>query len=201
MKFILSVFFALVIAVVGLPSEGHTTLFTANLDGASETPANASPGTGFAKVDLDPISHILDIQVTFTGLMGGGGTTASHIHGPTIAPGTGNAGVATELPSFLGFPLGVTSGTYSHLFDTSLASTWNPAFIIAHGGSPLSAEAAFGSFLSDGSAYLNIHTKDFPSGEIRGFFAPAPVSEPATTLLLGFGLVGLAGVARKKIKK
>ena len=39
---------------------------------------------------------------------------------PASAP-PGNVGVATTTPSFPGFPLGVTAGTFSNIFDTSLA--------------------------------------------------------------------------------
>ena len=169
MKFFLSAFLTLVFAVIGLPSQGLTTpiTYTANLDGPSEFPPNASPGTGFARVVFDSIAHTLDVHVTFSGLLGT--TTASHIHAATASPFTGNAGVATQVPTFVGFPLGVTSGTYDHSFDTSLASTWNPAFITANGGTVQAAEAAFGAALADGKAYFNIHSTMFPGGEIRGF--------------------------------
>jgi hypothetical protein len=169
MKFLLSTFLTLLFAVIGLPSQGLTLpiTYTARLSGPNESPPNASPGTGFARVIFDSSTHLLNVHVTFSGLLGT--TTASHIHAPTALPFSGNAGVATQIPTFVGFPLGVTSGTYDHTFDTSLASTWNPAFITAQGGSVTAAEAAFGAALAEGKAYLNIHSSMFPGGEIRGF--------------------------------
>jgi hypothetical protein len=198
MKFFLSAFLTLVIAVLGLPSHGLTTPITyiANLDGPSESPANASPGTGFAEVIFDSIAHTLYVNVTFSGLLGI--TTAAHIHAATASPGTGNAGVATQLPFFTGFPTGVTSGTYSSLFDLTLASSWNAAFIAANGGTPGSAEAALDAALAADKAYFNIHTTMFGGGEIRGFLVPIPL--PATLLLFGTGLAGLA-VPRVRRKK
>lgn len=75
----------------------------------------------------------------------------------------------------------MTSGTYDHTFDLTLASSYNPAFITANGGSVAFAANAFIVALEDGKAYLNIHTSDFAGGEIRGFLAPVP--EPTTIAL------------------
>jgi len=107
--------------------------FVATLTGASESPPTGSPGTGHATVVLDPVANTLHVDVTFSGLLAG--TTMSHIHcclPSPEAPGI-NVGVATTTPTFPGFPLGVTSGTYSHDFradpgmDRSSAPTrgWN----------------------------------------------------------------------------
>jgi hypothetical protein len=38
--------------------------------------------------------------------------------------------------------MGVMDGTYSMVFDTTLASTYNPAFVTANGGTVAAAEAA-----------------------------------------------------------
>ncbi|WBS01271.1 CHRD domain-containing protein [Pseudoduganella sp. SL102] len=172
----------------------NATVFTATLNGAIEAPPNESPGTGTVTVDFDIATHMMTIDVTFSGLLGL--TTAAHIHCCTAAPETGTAGVATELPTFTGFPTGVTSGTYSHVFDTSLAATWNPTFITNNGGTVAGAESAFLAGLESGTAYLNLHSEFAPGGEIRGFLQPVP--EPATYALLALGAPVVLLAARRR---
>ena len=167
--------------------------YIANLDGAAEVPSNASPGMGRAVVTIDTIAHTLLVDVVFSDLLGT--TTASHIHCCTASPGSGNAGVATVLPTFTGFPLSVTSGSYTHTFDLSVLSSWNPAFVTAQGGTASGAEAALAAGLSADEAYLNIHSSLFAGGEIRGYLVPSP--EPGTFLLAGGALLGLI-VRRRK---
>ena len=118
--------------VVALSAHATIYVFDANLDGPSESPANASPGTGFGQVTWDTVANTMNVDVTFSGLLGT--TTASHIHAATLNPGTGTAGVATTTPYFAGFPIGVTSGTYNNTLDMTQASSYNSAFITASGG-------------------------------------------------------------------
>ena len=141
----------------------QAALYTATL--APE--AVGAQGSGTAFVDFDTTSHQLHIEATFSGLSGN--TTAAHIHCCTAAPLTGNAGVATTTPSFLGFPLGVTAGTFVGDFDTTLTSSFNSSFVTANGGTAAGAEAALAAGMAAGKTYLNIHTTTFGGGEIRGF--------------------------------
>lgn len=172
-------------------STARADTFTAMLSGPNEDPPNNSPGTGFAQVTFDLATHMLIVDVNFTGLTSG--TTASHIHAPTAVPLSGIAGVATQTPTFAGFPLGVTSGTYNQTFDTLSAATWNPAYITANGGTAAGAEAAFAQSLAAGRAYFNIHTTNFPGGEIRGFLVP----EPGTFALVAIGAMALVFATRR----
>ncbi len=190
------------IAVLGLTQNCHAAVisYTATLTGPNESPANASPGIGFAQVDVDTVAHTLHVNVTFSGLLGT--TTASHIHSATALPGTGTALVATTTPTFTGFPLGVTAGTYDNFLDLTQDSSYNPAYEALNGGTAASAEAALDAGLAEGEAYLNIHTTVVPGGEIRGFLEPFATPEPATSTLFAVGFAGLIGYVwrRKRVE-
>jgi hypothetical protein len=168
-------------------------LYVANLSGLNEAPPNASPGTGTALAIYDSALHTLHVEATFSGLLAN--TTAAHIHCCTATPGVPPIGVATQTPSFLGFPLGVTSGSFVNTYDLMLESSWNAAFITANGGTPVGAEMALAAGLDQGRAYFNIHTTQFPGGEILGFLR---VPEPGTLALLGLGFALVALVLRRR---
>jgi hypothetical protein len=168
--------------------------YEAVLSGPNESPPNASPGTGLAFVNYDDVAHTLQVEVTFSGLLGT--TTASHIHAATASPGTGTAGVATTTPYFSGFPIGVSSGSYSNTLDLTLSSSWNPSYISANGGTTASAEVALAAAMASDEAYLNIHTTVVPGGEIRGFLVLVP--EPSITSIV---IVGGLALMRKKWRR
>src|SRR5262249_42110805 len=76
----------------------------------------------------------------------------------------GNLIVATTTPTFPDFPLGVTLGSYDRTLDLTQASSFNPVFVMDEGNDVTQAEAALVAAIEAGTAYLNIHTSNFPSG-------------------------------------
>lgn len=119
----------------------NAMIYTLNLvlSGSEEVPANISPGAGTLTGTYDDVLNTLSFTLTFNGMLGA--TTAAHFHGPA-GPGS-NAPVQI---AFVGFPSGVVAGTYSHTFI-------------------LTDEQE--SQLLYGNWYVNIHTTEYPGGEIR----------------------------------
>lgn len=182
-------------ALFACAGSAHALTYFTTLSGPDESPPNSSPATGAALVIIDETTDIMDVEVAFSGLLGT--TTASHIHCCTAVADTGTAGVATEVPFFDSFPIGVMSGSYVHLFDLLDLTSYNPAFVTAHGGTAASAEAALIDGLNAGQAYLNIHTTFRTGGEIRGFLAAVPEPSSWALMIAGFGLAG-AGLRRRR---
>ena len=192
----IAVVFVCLVALAA-PAVATPLTYAAYLSGPNESPANASPATGVALVTIDAATHFMEIDMTFQGLLAG--NTASHIHvinGPGDANTADTLGpVATTTPTFPGFPSGATDGFYHNIFNTTLASTYRAGFITDAGGIA-AAEAALFAGITGGRAYVNIHTSEFPAGEIRGFLQPVP--EPGTLLLLSAGIGGLARMRNRR---
>jgi hypothetical protein len=114
-------------------------LFVARLIGTNEVPPNASTGTGVGTAVLNSSHTAITVNLSFSGLSAP--ATAAHIHGP--APAGVNAAVI--------FPLaGVPAATSGTVPQQSFSVT--PTQL---------------ADLQAGLLYMNVHTSNFPGGEIR----------------------------------
>ncbi|MBS1792731.1 MAG: CHRD domain-containing protein [Acidobacteria bacterium] len=117
---------------------GRAEIFTANLTGAQEVPGVATTATGYARIVVNEGAGTLTFRVVFSGLSSN--QTASHIHAPAAIGAS--AGVAINFGA-----VGGTSGTITG--STTITPT-QLAQLRQHLG------------------YVNVHSVNFPGGEIRG---------------------------------
>ena len=185
-----SLIFAALMAAAGAAQAG-TVRYTANLTGIAENPDVVTPAVGWVEVIYDDIAHTMKIHSEFSGLLGN--TTNAHIHCCSADPLV-NVGVATRIPTLFGFPAGVTAGIFDALYDMTLASSWNAAFITSSGGTTTLAETRFFAAMGRGETYFNIHTQLFPGGEIRGTLIP----EPGALALTLAALLAAGALSRRR---
>lgn len=119
--------------------------FVATLNGAGENPVRAVAGTATATIVKKNGTYTY--TVTYSGMSGP--LTGGHIHGP--APIGANASVIVPFNDANGAPAsGTLTGTFT---STNTLNISNDSLDV---------------LMTNGNAYVNLHTSQFPGGEIRG---------------------------------
>lgn len=134
-------------------------VFAAELSGLAEIPPRQTDATGTVAVTLNEDGNSLHYRLAVDNI---DNVSAAHLHlgqsdenGPIVVPllGTGAPGNAANPPS------GPASGVIAE-GDISVANLTGPLT-----GTPL---VVLMELIRSGAIYANVHTSDFPGGEIRG---------------------------------
>jgi hypothetical protein len=138
---------------------GGEKTFRGRLNGAHETPSISTKATGEFRAELNNAGDELSFELTYSGLEGGN-TLFAHVH-------LGQNNVAGGVMFFL---CGGGGKPACPNIEGTVTGTVNAANVIGPGGQGISA----GQFdeviraMRKGLSYANVHTTNFPSGEIRG---------------------------------
>ncbi len=163
---------AVLVAGASASAAQAQTSFVSFLNGAQEAPTpRVTPAFGNGTVLMNAARTQITINLTFQGLLAP--LTIAHIH---------NGAVGISGPVIIDIRNLITTTA-----DGSGGSIMNAV---------LNIDMAQANVLLSGNGYFNLHTTQFPAGEIRGQINVVP--EPSTYLLMATGLGGLVLVARRR---
>jgi hypothetical protein len=179
-------------AMLGLPAEA--AIFSATLSGDQEVPPVNSAATGSAILVLNEGENRLDIDIQFTGLDLDGNQTPDPSDNVTVAH-IHRAPAGSNGPVVFGF-IGPNNDENADLVIDPVAGRILSGWDLSEGNETTLAEEL--SNLFEGDLYVNIHSVEFPMGEIRGQISLIPI--PATLPLFAAALAAL-GVGSWRARK
>jgi len=148
--------FVLGLMAVGMAAAGLNGRWNTHATGGSEVPPNASHAQAQANLKLSRDGTSLSYKLNVANIEN---VTQAHIH--MAAPGANGAIVAWLYPS--GPPTQLVPGRSGGTLAEGIITAANLVGPLA--GQSL---AALVSAIDAGNAYVNVHTSQFPGGEVRG---------------------------------
>jgi len=124
--------------------------FGTTMNGAGENPAKNVPGVGTATIVKS--AGVYTFTINFSGMSGP--LTGAHIHGPAAVGA--NANVIVPFSTTGAGTSGTLTGTFT---STNTAAISNDSLDV---------------LMTNGNAYVNLHTAANPGGEIRGQLLKQP---------------------------
>ena len=124
--------------------------FGTTMNGAGENPAKNVPGVGTATIVKS--AGVYTFTINYSGMSGP--LTGAHIHGPAAAGA--NANVIVPFSTTGAGASGTLTGTFT---STNTAAISNDSLDV---------------LMTNGNAYVNLHTAANPGGEIRGQLLKQP---------------------------
>lgn len=129
-------------------------VFTATLSGANEVPVRPTAGSGTAGITFDGTNVRFSIEVDNMNEI-----LQAHIH-------SGAAGVNGPVRVFL-FPPPPATSASSIPFSAGAKTILTDGFFVASDVTGVTFDQLLNEMRA-GNAYVNVHTRTFPGGEIRG---------------------------------
>jgi hypothetical protein len=198
MKKILFPLLAVAACVAAPAARADVWEFTTQLLGSSEVPPHVTNGHGLAFLLYDDHGTADFADDTFNFTLSAfdlsSAITGFHIHGAATTSETAPIRIDLSGPGFINF----VSGNSVLIGGSNIAAPMLPdtPATATNAGHP---SMSFLDALRGGLAYVNVHTSNFPGGEVRGqFLAVTAVPEPSSYALLLAGLAGVLALARRR---